>query len=178
MSYFSDGVTRDKLMVLYFLNALSIELTREQITTFSGEKELIGYFDLQRAVYELEEEGMLAAVPRPIGQSYCLTPKGKEALAMFEERLPLSLRTELDEHADARRETLRLQSQYSGSVERAQSNSRRVTLRAMERDGELLEIRLLLPDSVSAKQAIDAWPSHSERIYKYLLQELLQENDQ
>ena len=95
MAFFSDGFTKSKLMVLYFLNELSVDLTKEQIATFSAAYELIPYFELQSAIYELEEEGFLAAVPRPYGQAYCLTPKGKETLGMFVERLPQSVRDDL-----------------------------------------------------------------------------------
>ena len=91
MAFFSDGFTKSKLMVLYFLNELSVDLTKEQIATFSAAYELIPYFELQSAIYELEEEGFLAAVPRPYGQAYCLTPKGKETLGMFVERLALRI---------------------------------------------------------------------------------------
>ena len=91
MAFFSEGYTKSKLMVLYFLNELSVDLTKEQIATFSAAYELIPYFELQSAIYELEEEGFLAAVPRPYGQAYCLTPKGKETLGMFVERLPQSV---------------------------------------------------------------------------------------
>ena len=36
MAFFSDGFTKSKLMVLYFLNELSVDLTKEQIATFSA----------------------------------------------------------------------------------------------------------------------------------------------
>ena len=58
MSYFSDGFTKNKLIVLYVLREHGLELTREQFTTLSGERELMPFFELQSAVSELEEEGL------------------------------------------------------------------------------------------------------------------------
>ena len=173
MSFFLQGFTRDKLTVLYFLDALSIELTRAEITTFSGEHELVPYFDLQSAVYELEEEGMLAAVPRPRGQCYCLTPKGKETLEMFKERLPLSVRDELDEDAEAWRETLRRQSQFVGTAEKASGGGWRAVLRTVELNDDLIGVSILLPDRESTNRAIAAWPDKAPDIYAYLLRALL-----
>lgn len=121
MAFFSDGFTKSKLMVLYFLNELSVDLTKEQIATFSAAYELIPYFELQSAIYELEEEGFLAAVPRPYGQAYCLTPKGKETLGMFVERLPQSVRDDLTDYADACREKLRRETQFSAASEKARA---------------------------------------------------------
>ena len=119
MAFFSDGFTKSKLMVLYFLKELSVNLTKEQIATFSAAYELIPYFELQSAIYELEEEGFLAAVPRPYGQAYCLTPKGEETLDMFVERLPQSVRDDLTNYADACRDKLRRETQFSASSEKA-----------------------------------------------------------
>jgi len=177
MSFFSKGVTKDKLTVLYFFDALSIELTRDQITTFSGENEIIPYFDLQSAVYALEEEGMLAAVPRQRGQCYCITPRGKDTLEMFKERLPLSHRKELDAAAEAYREKLLRESQFTVSIERAAGGGWRTTLRTLERNDELMGISILLPDRESAKKAAAIWPDRALAIYTYLINELLGEGE-
>ena len=173
MAFFSDGFTKSKLMVLYFLNELSVDLTKEQIATFSAAYELIPYFELQSAIYELEEEGFLAAVPRPYGQAYCLTPKGKETLGMFVERLQ-SVRDDLTDYADACREKLRRETQFSAASEKAGvGGAYRTTLRAMEQSGDLLQISILLPDAASAKHAAAVWPERAQAIYTAILSELL-----
>ena len=172
MTYFSEGFTKDKLTVMYALTRLAVEPTKEQMTTFFGEHGLMGYFELQSAVYELEEGGFLAAVPRPYGQAYCLTPKGRETLEMFQARLPASLRERLGDCADAYRDALRKQTQFSAVVERASAQTRRVTLRAMELNGELMRVDLLLPDDASARYACAVWPDRAQAIYAAILKEL------
>ncbi len=176
MAFFSAGFTKSKLMVLYFLNELSVDLTKEQIATFSAAYGLIPYFELQSAIYELEEGGFLAAVPRPYGQAYCLTPKGRETLEMFVERLPQSVRDDLTNYADDCREKLRLETQFSATSEKAGSGGAyRVTMRAMEKNGDLLQVSVLLPDHESAKRACAAWPERAHAIYACVLSELLGE---
>ncbi len=172
MTFFSDGFTKNKLMLMYALSKLAVEPTKEHMTTFFGEYGLMGYFELQSAVYELEEDGFLAAVPRPYGQAYCVTPKGRETLEMFATRLPASLREEIEISANAYRDTLRRQTQFSAAVERAGTQTRRVTLRAMEPHGELMRVELLLPDDASAKHACAVWPQRAQVIYAAILKEL------
>ncbi len=172
MSFFEDGFTKDKIVVMYALGALLAEPTREQMTTFFGRYDLMPFFELQSAVYELEEEGFLAAVPRPYGQAYCLTPKGRETLLMFIERVPQSLRAKIDACADAYRETLREQTRYASAVERTGRGAYRVTLRAMELSGELIRIEMLLPDEESARRAEKAWPERAPAIYAAILAEI------
>lgn len=177
MSFFSEGFTKSKLTVLYFLRELSVNLTKEQIVTFSAAYDLIPYFELHSAIYELEEEGFLAAVPRPYGQTYCLTPKGEETLEMFVERLPQSMRDDITDYADACREKLRLETQFSTAVEKVGTGSAcRLTLRAMEQQGDILQLSILLPDNATASRAASLWPERAETIYKSILTELLRED--
>ncbi|MDR0840283.1 MAG: DUF4364 family protein [Christensenellaceae bacterium] len=176
MSFFSDGVTRSKLTVLYFLHRLDVELTRDQLSTVGMQYNLAPYFDLQSAVYELEEGGFVAAVPRPFGQGYRITPRGREALDMFLDRLPLSLREELDDNADACREEIRRQTQYSAAIEKLPQGGYRVTFRTLERDADILTLALVFPDAHSANHAAGAWAAHTEEIYRYLLDTLLGEH--
>ena len=179
MAFFSEGYTKSKLMVLFFLNELSVDLTKEQIATFSAAYELIPYFELQSAIYELEEEGFLAAVPRPYGQAYCLTPKGKETLGMFVERLPQSVRDDLTDYANACREKLRRETQFSSASEKAgMGGAYRTTLRAMELNGELLQISILLPDAASATYAAAVWPERAQAIYSAILSELMKKEEE
>lgn len=176
MAFFEDGFTKDKIVVMYALQKLAAEPTREQMTTFFGQYDLMPFFELQSAVYELEEGGFLAAVPRPYGQAYCLTPRGKDTLAMFIERVPQSKLAQVDAFADAYREKLRRQTQYASFAERTGGGAFRVTLKAMELDGEILRINILLPDEASARLAQRAWPERAPAIYRTILAKLGKED--
>ena len=114
--YFYDETNRNKLIVLYFIKSLNIELTRSQIADFSVAHDLIPYFDLQTTVGELEESGLLACVPKAFGQAFMLTPQGRDIIEMFQERIPQSQRDTLDRYADECREQLRLDTQYSAAI--------------------------------------------------------------
>ncbi len=177
MSFFSDELTRNKLTVLYFLNKLKVELTRDQIADVSVQHDLIPYFDLQSTVCELEEAGFLAAVPRTFGQAYSLTERGLDALNMFCERIPQSLRDDLDTYADACRDELRKQTQYVSSIEKAEQGGYWVTLKAMERDSTIFVINLLLADAHSANLAAARWPENTDELYREIIAKLLSYKD-
>ena len=177
MSFFSDELTRNKLTVLYFLNKLQVELTRDQIATVSVQHDLIPYFDLQSTVCELEEAGFLAAVPRSFGQAYSLTERGQDALNMFCERIPQSLRDDLDTYADSRRDELRRQTQYVSNIEKAEQGGYWVSLKAMERDSTIFVINLLLPDAASANRAATRWPEYTDDLYGEIISKLLYDKE-
>ncbi len=172
MSFFSEGVTKNKLTVLYFMNQLGLALTRDQITTVGAAYDLAPYFELQSAVAEMEEDGLLAAVPRPYGQVYALTPSGQDAVDMFKERLPVSLRDDLDSYADACREGIRRETQYMARIEPRPGGECLVRCLFVEKDDTLLSIELMFPDVASANKAAAAWPQKAEDAYCYLLSSL------
>ena len=172
MLFFSEGVTKSKLIVLYFLNRLELALTRDQITTVGAAYDLVPFFELQSAVAEMEEDGLLAAVPRPYGQAYALTTDGHTAVDMFMERLPLSLRDDLDSYADACREDIRRQTQYTAKIEQRPGGECLVHMLFVEKDDTLLSIELMFPDAASANKAVAAWPQRAEDAYFYLLSSL------
>ena len=54
----------------------------------------------------------------------------------------------------------------------------RTTLRAMELNGELLQISILLPDAASAKHAAAVWPERAQAIYTAILSELMKKEEE
>ena len=165
MEYFSTGVTKDKLMVLHGLKALGMQPTKEQLSDFFGIYDLLGYFAVQNAAYELEEEGLISAVPRPYGQAYFVTPQGEQTLDMFAVRAA--------EYAPV----LIRRTRFATKIERdsASETARRVTLRAMEPHGDLVKIELLLPDEATARHACDVWEERSQAVFSAIYSELTRE---
>ncbi|MBQ9833472.1 MAG: DUF4364 family protein [Clostridia bacterium] len=168
MNYFSDGSTKNKLILLSFLDALGIEVTKEQITTAAALYELMPYFELQNAMYELEEEGFLAAVPRAFGTAYCITPKGRDTISAFCETLPLSDRETIYENADMCRAKFRSETQYTYRMEKLPSGAYKVILRAIEEHGELFSVSMCFADSQSANKACQSWSKNALEIYSAL----------
>lgn len=175
MEYFSSGVTKDKLMLMHGLKALNMQPTKEQLSEFFCTYDLLGYFEVQNAAYELEEEGLISAVPRPYGQAYFITPQGLETLEMFAMQLPNSLRERIAERAREFAPELIRRTQYSTRIDRdsASRNARRVTLRVMEPHGDLIKLELLLPDEETARHVCSVWEERSQAVYGAIYSELM-----
>lgn len=178
MAFFSHAVTRDKLSILYMLRALDIEITRQQWINIMVGNEWINYFDLLSALTELEEDGYVAAIPRPFGHGYRLTERATQALEMFYKELPLSLRKAYDEYAKAHREELRRETQFQAISRPMPSGGFLVTLRVVEGASTLLEVKIQAPTNESANAACAAWESRSGDIYMYVLNTLLRPQEE
>ncbi len=173
MSYFPREVTRDKLCVMFLLKELGIELTRTKLSDIIVTNNWIKYFDLQTCLAELEEDGFIAAIPRPFGQGYTLTERANEALLMFSSLLPGSFREELSSFAGKNREELRRETQFTATSSLVPSGGYIVNLKVMETSSVLLEINLLLADRDCAKLACENWESKAESVYTFALNQLL-----
>jgi hypothetical protein len=173
MPIFAQGVPKNKLTILYFVRSANIDLMREQIHRAMVENDCMSYFDFQTAMYEMEQDGMIAAIPRAFGQAYRITAPGESVLSMFEESLPFSLRQRLADYADSARESMRLETQLLSSMEELYSGAYMVHLKAVERNDVVLDISMKLASRTMAQRARKNWGKASEEIYAFLLKKLL-----
>lgn len=178
MAYFSHGDTRQKLMLLYFLDQVDFELTRNQFFRIFAERDWMDYFDFQSRLTELEEDALVAAIPCAFGQGYRITPQGAQTLKMFEEELPHSLREKLSACAKENRDCLRSEAQFSARQTELPDGGFLAVLRLMDKRSHILDISLQLPNAQLAQAACDAWPEQAESIYQTLLHKLVMKENE
>ena len=90
MPIFAQGVTKNKLVILYYIRASKVDITREQLYRVMVENDIMSFFDYQSCMHELEEDAFIAAVPRVFGQAYRASVHGVDVLEQFVESLPVS----------------------------------------------------------------------------------------
>lgn len=173
MPGFAQGIIKDKLAILFFLQVVAIDITREQLHRAIVENDCMDYFSFCSAMFELEEDGMIAAVPRAFGQVYCLTEQGKESLSLLEDTLPFSVRVSLSAYAETARNTLIEETQLSSAMDEMPDGSYQVTLNAVERNNTILKIQMRLASRNMANKIRNNWENVSEKVYEDLLNRLL-----
>lgn len=172
MAYFSSGVTRDKLIVLYFLQKIDFELTREQVYQVMALNDWMNYFDFQTTMLELEEDGYIAAIPRSFGQGYRPTQLGREAISLFENTLPYSLREAMSSYVEEHMEELRLETQFQCDIQPWEEGGYTVQLKAMDRNAILFQISAILPNQEVAQRACKNWRTEAAALYQITLEHL------
>ncbi len=173
MPIFAQGVTKDKLSILYFIQVSKLDITREQLYRAMVETECMDYFDFQPAMHDLEEDGFIVAIPRTFGQGYRIAGRGEESLSLFSESLPYSLRKKLSEYAEANRAQMLEETQLVSSMQEQESGAYLVELKAQERDRVLLTISMQVASRSMAQRIRKNWAAASEDIYANLLSRLL-----
>lgn len=173
MPLFAQGVTKDKLSILFYVKTSGLDIARDQLYRAMIENDCMAYFDFQSAMHELEEDGFIAAIPRAFGQGYRVSVRGEESLRMFGESLPNSLREQLTAYADAHREQMRRETQLVSSMTEQEGGGYQVELRAQEQNTVVLRINMLVASRGMAQRIRGNWEGASEAIYQNLLENLL-----
>ena len=83
-----ESLTLYKLMILYMLYNLDFPLTNSQLSEFFVNHGYTSYFHLQQAVNELVETNFIHGEQIRNTTNYHLTETGKEALSMFDSKIP------------------------------------------------------------------------------------------
>ncbi len=173
MPIFAQGVTKNKLTILYYVRASRMDITREQLYRVMVENDLMSYFDYQSCMHELEEDAFIAAVPRAFGQAYRVSAHGLDVLEQFVESLPVSLRERLERYASEHREEMLLQTQIVSDMEELPSGGYLVRLRALEQNAAIMELSIRVATRDMAQRMRSNWEKDSESLYAYLLTTLL-----
>ena len=177
MPIFAQGVTKNKLIILYYIRAAKMDITREQLYRVMVENDVMSYFDYQSCMHELEEDAFIAAVPRAFGQAYRVSVHGADVLDQFVESLPMSLRERLELYAREHREEMLLQTQIVSDMEELPSGGYLVHLRALEKDAAVMELTLRIATRDMAQRMRANWEKESESLYSSLLTTLLKNDN-
>ncbi|MEN6594300.1 MAG: DUF4364 family protein [Clostridiaceae bacterium] len=173
MPIFAQGVTKNKLTILYYIHVSKLDITREQLYRAIAENDAMNYFDFESCTHELEEDSFIAAVPHVFGQGYRVTVRGTDILEQFVESLPVSLREKLDRYAREHMEQMRLQTQIVSDMEELSGGGYLVRLRALENNAAILELTLRVATRDMAQRIRSNWESESQELYALLLGKLL-----
>ncbi|MCL2672121.1 MAG: DUF4364 family protein [Clostridiales bacterium] len=165
MPTFTHGPAKVKLFILYTLQTLSADAPAERVLDALFYTDLVSVFDFSIALSNLEEEGLVAAIPRPFGQSYRLTHEGAQTLALFAESLPASERARVEAYICENRDDIRRQTQILTSQRELPGGDIELNLRAAEGARVVLGLTFSVPSPELAKLVRGNWEERNADVY-------------
>ncbi len=172
MGFFSTGMTLNKLSILYFMRTLGLPLTSQQLAELDASEDLMGYFNLQQALADLIESGLLSTIPSVLGDSYIMNEEGLDAIAQFDKRIPDSRRTQLERIAHENREALLIQRQYSATLKKEAPLEYKVELKAYENEKAIFELSFMVTSREAAQRVCDEWSEKASGVYRSIVMQL------
>lgn len=162
----------NKLLVLYMLNKVSFPLTQAQIYDFLLERNYVNFMNLQRAITELVDAGLVTARSRHNRTYLTITAEGQETLDFFKSRIDTSIRKDIDTFLSANQFRLRNEASVSSDYNKVLSGDYEVRLTVKEKDVTVVEITLSVPNQESAEAVCANWQKKNQDIYQYLAGQL------
>lgn len=161
-----EPIAQNKLLILYLLNSIDIQLSELQILRIVTEKGWLNYFDMKECVFELIESRLIEQHETPNGNFYVISELGKTTLFYLKKELRNSQRKAIDEYCKENRDDLRLETELYADYIKIDEGEYKVMLKVLENQIPVFELTLVTYSKSSAQDFIEKWKSVAPAIYK------------
>ncbi len=163
-----------KLAVLYFVYALDMPLTNVHLAEFFTGDNILNYFDLQQLLVELCDTEHVQLSEYQSSQYYTLTDKGREAITLFKNKIHLKILSLIDDYAHENRARLKNESQLTADYEKLADDNYEVSLKVLELDHTVMEIKLYVPTIAQARAITGLWNKKALKTYQTIIETFTQ----
>ena len=172
----SEELAVNKLVLLYILKKIEIDLTNSQITQVVMENEIMNYFSLQQFLSELIQSNFLKTYKEDFKEYYSLTKKSVQTLEYFISRIPSDLKENLDKYISTNKEKVLKETQVKCNYSKLSDNEFIVNLKVIENQIPLINIDLNVASTKQAKLICDNWKKNAPNLYGDIIQVLIQKS--
>ena len=172
----SEELAYHKLLILYILDKINMDLTNSQITQVVLETEMMNYFSLQQLLSQLMESKFLITYKDSDREYYSLTQKGIETLEYFLSRIPENATKKVDEYILSNKESLLADTQVKSSFVKQSDNEFIVNLRVIENQCNLIDLNLNVSSERQAQLICNNWKNNASDMYAEVIDLLIRNN--
>lgn len=163
-----------KLMTMYTLSRVDFALTNSQITNVFLDLGYTNYFNVQYALGELVDSGLVHEEAYPDYRYYALTDSGKTSIDALRSSLSSSIRSDIDDYLKKRRLEFREALSSRAEYYRTTDGDWAVRCRVMDHTTALIDMTLTVPNETQAKAVSQEWKEKSQEIYAMVIRKLTQ----
>ena len=169
----SEELASNKLLILYMLDKIKMDLTNSQITQFIMETELMNYFSLQEFLSQLIESKFIEVYNESNKEFYTLTNNGMQALEYFLGRIPQDIKDRIDIYVTQNKNQILNETQVKSDFVKVSDNEFIVSLKVIENETNLIDLNLSVSSNKQAKLICDNWKNNASHVYADIIQLLI-----
>lgn len=158
-----------KILVCYLLRELHTPLSFDQLNEILQIDGLVNYFELAQSVKELLETGHIDLVKGEGGPYYKATKLGAGTAALFERRLPLTVREKAVRAAVRLLARVRREAENHVTITERPQGDYEVTCRILDNNDALMSISLLVPARDEAQAVKKEFLADPSAVYRGML---------
>lgn len=173
-----DQNAENRLIILYLLNKIDIEITDLHLTEIFRSNNLMNYFTMQDQLSQLVESNFIKCELSDNDRLvYTITDEGREILSTLTSLIPIGIRLTIDDIVLAKRTTILNEYQIDADFTAIDENNFIVTCYSMEGNNEIIKFDVNVPTREDAFRIKDNWKAHASEIYADILKVLYQDRD-
>ena len=169
----TEPLTLYKLIVLYMLDQVDFPLTKAQIFDFILNQEYTNFFTLNQVACELIDTGLVESRSIRNSSHLYITDEGRNTLQYFESRISDTIKEEISTYFKENELKLRNEVSVLSNYYRVTSGEYVAELIAKEKNIELMNLKISMPNEDAAKSMCENWQKKNQEIYGYLMENLL-----
>lgn len=155
------------------LDKVDFPLTNSQISEFILDQGYTNYFTLQTVINELLESDMIRVENIRNSSLYHLESAGKEAIDIFEDRIPDVIKQDILSFFEKNKYELRSEVEITADYYPTKKEEYYVDCKIKEKGNVLLELKLNVFSKEQAIHICDDWHKDSSDVYGYLVEKLM-----
>lgn len=171
----SKELAQNKLLILYILDNADIPMNNSEITQFLLENNYMNYFLAQQFISELVSSKFIEFSTKDGQEYYHLSNAGKDTLSFFNDRIPQTLKEEVNKKFQKKKEEMVKESQIIGNYYKKSESEYIVNLKVIEKDINLFSMSLNVVSNKQAKMICNNWKKNPHEIYKKIIDLLIDE---
>ena len=169
----AEQQTLYKLIVLYMLSKIDFSMTYSQISDFVLGRGYTDGFTLQAAITDLEDDELIHAQTLQNLRYFTITPEGEKMIDYFVSKVSPAIREDVLAYLRENRLQLRNENSVLSDYYRLTGGDYEVHCRVREKQTDLIDLKLTVPDEQEAKAISLQWKRKCQDIYAYVMKELL-----
>lgn len=169
----SKELAQYKLLILYILDNAEIPMNNSEITQFLLENNYMNYFLAQQFISELVSSKFIEFSTKDGQEYYHLSNAGRDTLSFFNDRIPQTLKDEVNKRYQKKKEEMVKESQIIGNYYKKSESEYIVNLKVIEKDINLFSMSLNVVSNKQAKMICNNWKENPHEIYKKIIDLLI-----
>jgi predicted transcriptional regulator len=174
----SRELAENKLILLYIINNLEAPVPNLLLTKIILENKLMNYIFLQQYLDELCDGKFLEKVDSDDKLSYRISPAGKQSLDYFISLIAAGTKSRIDEALSDNKKRIRYENSIVADFVAINENEYVTSLKISEGSFTYIDLKITVGSKNDARKICSNWTQNSEKLYKKILSDIteLEEN--
>ncbi|WAM33256.1 DUF4364 family protein [Caldicellulosiruptor morganii] len=171
-------LAKNKLIILYFLNKISIPISTQQLDEFILSTMYMNFFEYQQYLKELEAQKLIHRYDDELRTYIEISQSGKDVLNTLINLLPQIVLYDIEDYIKKNYRKIKINTEVYSDYKIVSPNEYIVVCSLREGNSLLFEVKVNVPHVEIAKRICRNWNKNAEVVYRLLFENLAKNHEE